>query len=161
MENETLKKLKAAVAKLKAELRAGEATFIYIKKDGQPRPARGTLCEALMPKKVPTRKFKIANIVWDTLEEEAKGQTIPKLFTHKTLHIPIAELEGKDPGEVDEIICEKLTELGKFTVLSLDILEDGDDKPAKELPDTTIFYYDLDKQAFRSFDETQLVIKEN
>ena len=138
---------------LKSKLHEGEVEFTYRKKDGSERKARGTLCEKLMPKAVPVRKFKCTEIKWNT--EEAKVE-IPKLPSRMTLNIPAADLEGLPEDEVSIVVCDKLTEATGFFVNSYRC-EELDTKPAKKLPEGTIFCYDLDKGGFRSFNEDQLI----
>lgn len=135
------------IDELKRKLHEGEVSFKYRKADGTIRDARGTLCEKLMPKVEPTRKFKCTHIVWDT--EDVEGE-IPKLPSRETVAIPVAELEGMSKEEVDSYVCDKLTEKHSFLIKSFDI-EEAAEKPAKKLPDGNIFYYDLDKAGFRSF----------
>ena len=55
-----------------------------------------------------------------------------------------------------DVICDKLNEETDFLVTRFDYKE-LDTKPAKKLPEGTIFYYDLDKGGFRSFNEDQLI----
>lgn len=138
---------------LKAKLHEGEVEFTYRKKDGSERKARGTLCEKLMPKAVPVRKFKCTSIKWDT--EDVEGE-IPELPSRMTVNILAADLEGLPEDEVSVVVCDELTEAKGFLVKSYSY-EELDTKPAKKLPDGTIFYYDLDKGGFRSFNEDQLI----
>lgn len=138
---------------LKAKLHEGEVKFTYRKKDGSERKARGTLCEKLMPKAVPVRKFKCTSIKWDI--EDVDGE-LPKLPSRMTVNIPAADFKGLPEDEVSIVVCDKLTEATGFFVNSYRC-EELDIKPMKKLPKGTIFYYDLDKGGFRSFNEDQLI----
>lgn len=100
---------------LKSKLHEGEVEFMYRKKDGSERKARGTLCEKLMPKAVPVRKFKCTEIKWNT--EEAKGE-IPKLPSRMTLNIPAADLEGLPEAEAAIAVYDKLAESTGFLAKS-------------------------------------------
>lgn len=141
------------VKELKEKLREGEVTFKYRKTNGEIRPARGTMCEALLPKAEPVRKFKCTHIVWDT--EDVEGE-IPKLPSRETLTIPVVELDGMDPGEVDEYICDMLTEKHNFLIKELAV-DEVLDKPAKKMPEGSVFYFDLDKNEYRSFKAENLI----
>lgn len=84
--------IKIDIKSFKKALHTGPIEFIYIKKDGTTRLAKGTLCESLLPKE-PTKT------------------------------------EGEGPTE----------------------------RKQRKLPEGTIFYYDLEKSGFRSFNESQLL----
>ena len=141
---------------LKSKLHEGEVEFTYRKKDGSERKARGTLCEKLMPKAVPVRKFRCTNIKWVKCGTENAEDVTLSPAAQMTVNIPTDDLEGLFADEVMDVICDKLNEATDFLVASFDYKE-LDTKPAKKLPEGTIFYYDLDKGGFRSFNEDQLI----
>jgi len=85
--------IKIDIKSFKTALHTGPIEFIYTKKDGTTRLAKGTLCESLIP---------------------------------------------KEPAKLEDA--------------------DGFAKRApRKLPEGTVFYYDLEKNGFRSFNESQLV----
>ena len=137
---------------LKSKLHEGEVEFTYRKKDGSERKARGTLCEKLMPKVDPiVARFSVK------VDEWAQSENMPK---RKKFKVGVTQKEIDELGEdamdnvvqaaIEKKFCHKVEEFSYWP------LEDHDEEP-KKLPEGTIFYYDLDKGGFRSFNEDQLI----
>ena len=133
---------------LKSKLHEGEVEFTYRKKDGSERKARGTLCEKLLPKKTLMDTYEITCIQWDASETDIDEHKLPQRCRVK---IFADTAEDDIVGELSEALTE---EYGFY--------HDGFgysklEKKQKKLPEGTIFYYDLDKGGFRSFNEDQLI----
>lgn len=137
---------KSEITKFREALRKGEVKFTYTKKDGTKRPARGTICESLLPKSEPVRKFDCSDIVW----ANPGDIKLPKRAT-----VCIAESSCNDEDGLDDVILEALEERFGYAVESFNYEEKQIGE--KKLPEGSVFYYDLDKQGYRSFNESQLV----
>ena len=138
---------------LKIKLYEGEVEFTYRKKDGSERKARGTLCEALMPKVDPiVVRFNVEVDMW------AKSDNMPKRKKFK-VGVTQKEIDEFGADAMDNVVqaaiekkfCHKVEEFSYWQ------LDDYTDEEHKKLPEGTIFYYDLDKGGFRSFNENQLI----
>jgi len=134
----------AMVADLKKRLFEGIVEFTYEKGDGTVRPARGTMKVDLLPKTEPGKKFKL----WDIVSSE--GKKVPKRMT---LFIPDSKLSEfeNEPDAVSAALDEALG----FEFNGSYIYFEADEK--KKMPDGSVFYYDLDKNEFRSFKTDRLV----
>ena len=137
---------KSEITKFREALRKGEVKFTYTKKDGTKRPARGTICESLLPKSEPVRKFDCSDIVW----ANPGDIKLPKRAT-----VCIAESSCNDEDGLDDVVLEALEERFGYVVESFNYEEKQIGE--KKLPEGSVFYYDLDKQGYRSFNESQLV----
>lgn len=135
------------IREFKRRLHEGEVKFSYTEGDGSVRNARGTLNADLMPKAVPSTKFKCMHIVYET--DGIEG-TIPKPPRSVTVYVPNTELNGLAPDEIDQLVGDMLTDKLNFEIKSFD-MEELKSKPPKKLRDDVVFYYDLDKQGGRSF----------
>lgn len=137
---------KSEITKFREALHKGEVKFTYTKKDGTKRPARGTICESLLPKSEPVRKFDCSDIVW----ANPGDIKLPKRAT-----VCIAESSCNDEDGLDDVILEALEERFGYVVESFNYEEKQIGE--KKLPEGSVFYYDLDKHGYRSFNESQLV----
>ena len=133
---------------LKSKLHEGEVEFTYRKKDGSERKARGTLCEKLLPKTTPMDTYEITCIEWDASETDIDEHKLPQ-------HCRVKIFADTPEDDVEGELSEALTENYGFchNGFAYSKLE----KKQKKLPEGTIFYYDLDKGGFRSFNEDQLI----
>lgn len=132
------------INEFKKLLKNGEVKFLFKKKDGTERPARGTLAESLTPKSNPVYSYTVY-ATW-TDKPKAKEQK----FKVKITDADIAEY-GADA--MDNVIEDAIKR--KFGKLPFEFSY-YDDEP-KTLPEDTIFYYDLDKSGYRSFKFDQLI----
>ena len=137
---------------LKSKLHEGEVEFTYRKKDGSERKARGTLCEKLMPKVDPI-------VAWFSVkvDEWAQSENMPKRTKFK-VGVTQKEIDEWGSDAMDNVVQEAIEKkfCHKVEEFSYWPLDDYDKEP-KKLPEGTIFYYDLDKGGFRSFNEDQLI----
>ena len=133
---------------LKSKLHEGEVEFTYRKKDGSIRRAVGTLCEKLLPKTTPMDTYEITCIEWDASETDIDEHKLPQ-------HCRVKIFADTPEDDVEGELSEALTENYGFchNGFAYSKLE----KKQKKLPEGTIFYYDLDKGGFRSFNEDQLI----
>lgn len=145
---------KAEIAKFREALKNGEVLFSYTKKDGTVREARGTLkAELLPPAKAPTVKFVCTKINWNT---DGRGTcNLPECMVIELDEMYVEE-ELKNDELLEEAIADELSDRSGFCVLDYEYVR-REKRAPKKLADGTIFYYDLDKAAFRSFDESQLL----
>lgn len=132
------------IKEFKKSLKNGEVKFLFKKKDGSERLARGTLAESLMPKLNPVYSYTVIAIWTD--EPKAKEQK----FKVKVTDADIAKY-GKDA--IDSVIKDAIEK--KFGKLPVEFRYHADDP--KTLSKDTIFYYDLDKAGYRSFKFDQLI----
>ena len=133
---------------LKSKLHEGEVEFTYRKKDGSLRRAVGTLCEKLLPKKTLMDTYKITCIQWDASETDIDKYKLPHRCRVKIFaDTPEDDVEGE--------LSEALTK--NYGFCHIGFVYSKLDKKQKKLPEGTIFYYDLDKGGFRSFNEDQLI----
>jgi len=135
----------------KKALKAGEVAFSYKKKDGTIREALGTLCETMIPKSAPVVKFKCKNINWDT---EGRGQC--GLPDKVTIELDEAYVNELADSALEEQLAGELTDKYGFSVLDYEY-ERVEKRTPKKLPGDSVFYYDLQKSGFRSFNESQLI----
>ena len=144
------------IDEFKMKLRAGEVKFAYTKGDGTgpARPARGTLCEALIPKSEPiAAKFRCTNIVWDL-----EGAEDLKRKPRRNCVVALTQRELDAFEDEDEAVCEALTNKFKLCVKEFEYCKiESCDESEREVPDSNVFYYDLDKGGFRSFKFSNLI----
>lgn len=132
------------IKKFREALRDGEVKFTYVKKNGEKRQARGTMKSDLLPKVEPGKKFKLVDI------ESSEGKKVPKRMT---LFIPDSKLSKFD--HASGAVSQALEEALGFEFNGSYVYFEVDETPRK-MPDDSVFYYDLDKKGFRSFNESQL-----
>jgi hypothetical protein len=129
----------------------GKVEFDYDKVDKAtgkrtPRHAIGTMNEALLPKTEPMAKFKCTEIKWYTDEPWP---------TRKTIYLPKSKVDNLTVEELEDLIANTIPDACGcgFVVESFryERIEDNGNKPKKSFPDDSVFYYDLEKKAFRSF----------
>ena len=120
----------------------GKVEFDYIKNDGTLRHAVGTLCEKLLPKTTPMDTYEITCIEWDASETDIDEYKLPQRCRVKIF-------ADTPEDEIECALSEALTEDYGFchNGFAYSKLE----KTQKKLPEGSIFYYDIDKQAYRSF----------
>ena len=142
---------KSEIAKFREALKNGEVKFSYTKKDGSLRRAVGTLCEKLLPKETSMDTYDITCIEWDASETDIDEYKLPQRCRVKIF---------ADTPE-DEIECElseALTEDYGFCHNGFGYSKlEKKQKKQKKLPEGTILYYDIEKNGYRSFNESQLV----
>lgn len=139
---------KSEIAKFREALKNGEVMFTYTKKDGTLRRAVGTLCEKLIPKETPMDTYEITCIEWDASEMDIDAYNLPQYCRVKIF-------ADTPEDEIESELSEALTQDYGFchNGFGYSKLE----KKQKKLPEGTIFYYDVDKEGYRSFNESQLV----
>lgn len=137
---------------LKVKLHEGEVEFTYRKKDGSERKARGTLCENLIPKVDPiVARFSIEVDKWAESENTPKRRKFKVGVTQKEIDEWGADaMDNVVRAAIEKKFCHDVEEFSYWPI------DDYDEEP-KKLPEGTIFYYDLDKGGFRSFNEDQLI----
>ena len=133
---------------LKSKLHEGEVEFTYRKKDGSIRRAVGTLCEKLLPKETPMDTYEITCIEWDASETDIDECKLPQCCRVKIF-------ADTPEDEIENELSEALTKDYGFCYngFAYSKLE----KKQKKLPAGTILYYDIGKNGYRSFNESQLV----
>lgn len=137
---------KTDITKFREALRNGKVTFTYIKKDGTKRHATGTIKSDLLPESKPVRKFDCYDIVW----ANPSDIKLPKRAT-----VAVAESSCVDEEYLDDVILEALED--RFGYVIKEFCFEEKEVGAKKLPEGSIFYFDLDKKGYRSFNESQLV----
>ena len=114
---------------LKDELHNGVVSFQYTKYDGTVRTAQGTLNDEYLPEKIPDNVYLEAEVI-DVLMKEKGIKNLEEYAKENGLeHVGLERYEGK--------ICYSF-------------------KPArknKKVNESIVTYYDLEKDAFRSFDK--------
>jgi len=142
---------KSEITKFRDALRKGEVKFTYTKKDGTERPARGTICEALLPKVEPiVAKFHVVYVEWEN------GAPHPRKFK---IGVTQSEIDEWGADAMDNVVEDAIRRKFNAEPLSFEYYEidmEYDEEPHK-LPAGSVFYYDLDKKGYRSFNESQLV----
>ena len=139
---------KSEIAKFREALKNGEVKFSYTKKDGTKRCAVGTLCEKLIPKETPMDTYEITCIEWDASETDIDEYKLPQRCRLKIF-------ADTPEDEIEAELSEALTEDYGFSHngFAYSKLE----KKQKKLPKGMILYYDIEKNGYRSFNESQLV----
>ena len=139
---------KSEITKFREALKNGEVKFIYTKKDGTKRCAVGTLCEKLIPKTTPMDTYEITCIEWDASETDIDEYKLPQRCRVKIF-------ADTPEDEIEAELSEALTEDYGFchNGFGYSKLE----KKQKKLPAGSILYYDIEKNGYRSFNESQLV----
>lgn len=110
-------------------LKEGVVTFEYAKKDGTARIAKGTMQDDLLPEKLPARiVFEV-----EVINELMKAKNIPTLEDYARANglrvFGMSQIEGEKPKYIFVPIKENKKNENVFT------------------------YYDLEKDAFRSFNK--------
>lgn len=150
---------KENIAKFRKALRESDVTFSYKKKDGTVRGAHGTLCARFLPAQpVETVKFKCTDIDWDIYDEELTAEEQRDLPSSVTVTLTKAEYD--EVADNEDALEEKLArELSNIVFCSVNSFcyERVEKRAPKKLPEGTVFYYDLDKKGYRSFNESQLI----
>ena len=122
----------------------GKVEFDYVKTNGKTRHAIGTMNESLLPKQEPMVAFKCTEIEWYTEEPWP---------TRKTVYIPKTKVDALTTEELEDLIGDTIPDACGcgFVVKSFRYERVEKSGMAKKLPDGTVFYYDLEKGAYRSF----------
>lgn len=142
---------KSEITKFREALKNGEVLFTYTKKDGTMRKAVGTLCEKLLPKEIPMDTYDITCIEWDASETDIDEYKLPQRCKIK---IPADTPEDEIEGDLSDALTEDYGFCHNgFGYSKLEKKQ----KKQKKLPEGTIFYYDVNKKGYRSFNESQLV----
>ena len=142
---------KSEINKFREALKNGEVMFTYTKKDGTLRRAVGTLCEKLLPKETPIDTYEITCIQWDASETDIDEYKLPQRCRFKIF-------ADTPEDEIEDELSEALAEYYGFchNGFAYSKLEKKQ-KKQKKLPEGTILYYDIGKNGYRSFNESQLV----
>ena len=139
---------KSDIAKFREALKNGEVKFSYTKKDGSLRRAVGTLCKKLLPKETSMDTYDITCIEWDASETDIDEYKLPQRCRVKIFaDTPEDEIEGE--------LSEALTE--DYGFCNNGFAYSKIEKKHKKLKEGTVFYYDTEKNGYRSFNESQLV----
>ena len=139
---------KSEIAKFREALKNGEVKFSYTKKDGSLRRAVGTLCEKLLPKETSMDTYDITCIEWDASETDIDEYKLPQ-----RCRVKIFADTPKD--EIECELSEALTE--DYGFCNNGFAYSKLEKKHKKLKEGTVFYYDCEKNGYRSFNESQLV----
>ena len=139
---------KSEIAKFREALKNGEVKFSYTKKDGSLRRAVGTLCEKLLPKETSMDTYDITCIEWDASETDIDEYKLPQ-----RCRVKIFADTPEDDIEVE--LSEALTE--DYGFCNNGFAYSKLEKKHKKLKEGTVFYYDTEKNGYRSFNESQLV----
>ena len=139
---------KSEIAKFREALKNGEVKFSYAKKDGSMRRAVGTLCEKLLPKTTPMDTYEITCIEWDASETDIDEYKLPQ-----RCRVKISADTPED--EIENELSEALTKTYGFCHNGFEYSKL--EKKQKKLSARTILYYDIGKNGYRSFNESQLV----
>ena len=144
---------KSEIAKFREALKNGEVKFSYTKKDGSMRRAVGTLCEKLIPKETPMDTYEITCIEWDLDVIEKNGDVV-----NLPQRCRVKIFADTPEDEIEAELSEALTKNYGFchNGFAHSKLEKKQ-KKQKKLPEGTILYYDIGKNGYRSFNESQLV----
>ena len=152
------------IKEFKKMLLEGVVNFTYLKRkaDGstETRPARGTMKPDLLPKSEPiVAKFQCRDIVWDFDnwgEDEGEEGDPPKLRRNVKVALTQADIDRAET--LDDAVIEKLEQKYGRCVKELDYYEiEKADETERETPDGNVFYFDLDKNGFRSFKFENLI----
>ena len=136
---------KSDTIKSREALKNGEVKFTYAKKDGTIRQAVGTLCEKLLPKETPMDTYELTFIKWDLdLDDLEKNDAV-----NLPVRCKVKIFADTPEDEIENELSEALTETYGFCHNGFEYSKL--EKKQKKLPEGTIFYYDIDKQAYRSF----------
>ena len=139
---------KSEITKFREALKNGEVKFSYTKKDGSLRRAVGTLCKKLLPKETSMDTYDITCIEWDASETDIDEYKLPQRCRVKIFaDTPEDEIEGE--------LSEALTE--DYGFCNNGFAYSKIEKKHKKLKEGTVFYYDTEKNGYRSFNESQLV----
>ena len=143
---------KSDIIKFREALKNGEVKFTYAKKDGTIRQAVGTLCEKLLPKETPMDTYELTFIKWDLHLDELEKNDAVNLPVRCKIKIFADTPEDEIEAELSKALSEKYGFCHNgFEYLKLE------KKEPKKLPAETILYYDIEKNGYRSFNESQLV----
>ena len=139
---------KSEITKFREALKNGEVKFSYTKKDGSLRRAVGTLCKKLLPKETSMDTYDITCIEWDASETDIDEYKLPQRCRVKIFaDTPEDEIEGE--------LSEALTE--DYGFCNNGFAYSKIEKKHKKLKEGIVFYYDTEKNDYRSFNESQLV----
>lgn len=135
----------------------GKVEFDYVKNDGTLRHAVGTMNEAFLPKVEPiVAKFHVTDLKWgDHYNGELVTKKLPK---NCKVCVTQSEIDEFGADAMDEVVIKALEKkfgayVTEFEYYEIDVPYD---EPERKLPDGSVFYYDIDKQAYRSFKIAQL-----
>lgn len=129
----------------------GKVEFDYVKKDGTLRHAVGTMNEALLPKSDPiVAKFKVTDIVW------AQSKDAPKT-KRCTICLTQHDIDKWGEDAMDDVVRDAIELKFQFAVEEfcywpVDMAYESE----RKMPEDSVFYFDIDKQAYRSFKLAQL-----
>lgn len=135
----------------------GKVEFDYVKNDGTLRHAVGTMNEALIPKVEPiVAKYHVTDIKW---APRYNGELVTKKLPKKCkICVTQPEIDEFGADAMDDVIIKALEKKYSAYVTEFEYYEIDvpyDEEPRK-LPEGSVFYYDIDKQAYRSFKIAQL-----
>ena len=142
-------------------LNEGTVNLKYAKSDGSTAERVGTLKSDLCPTSEKYWTVKCTHIEWDTDGEDADlPETVNLKMTETDFDGLSGELFNENISEADEdrtsdLIGGKLTEKFGFTYkqFQYEVIE----KTPRKLPESSVFYYDLTKGGYRSFNIDKLI----
>ena len=130
----------------------GKVEFDYIKKDGTLRHAVGTMNEALLPKTEPiVAKYHVTDMKW-----QPKGGCV---YPRKCkICVTQKQIDEYGADAMDNVIEDAITAKFGATPIEFEYYEIDVpyDETPRNLPKDSVFYFDIDKQAYRSFKLAQL-----
>jgi len=145
------------IKEFKRMLLEGVVTFKYrkVRADGsvEERPARGTLKPDLLPKSDPiVAKFKVTDIVWAQSKDAPKTKRCTICLTQNDI-----DKWGGTAME-DDIIRDAIElkfqfAVEEFSYWPVDIAYEN----KRKTPEGNVFYFDLDKNEYRSFKFANLI----
>ena len=154
---------KSEIAKFREALKNGEVLFTYTKKDGSLRRAVGTLCVKLIPKETPMDTYEITCIEWDIdgewkseLESDpnASREEFDKIVANLPVRCKVKIFADTPEDEIECELSQALTEEYGFCHNGFGYAKL--EKKHKKLKEGMVFYYDCEKNGYRSFNESQL-----
>ena len=130
----------------------GKVEFDYVKKDGTLRHAVGTMNEALLPKIEPiVAKYHVTDMKW----QPKGGCVYPRKCKVCLTQVDIDNYGADAMYDNVKAVLER-----KFGIAPIDFeiweIDIPYDEPERKLPADSVFYFDIDKKAYRSFKLAQL-----
>jgi len=145
---------KCEISDFKRALKLANLKFSFKKKDGTVRNAVGTMAVESLPESTDKVTYKCTNIVYDVETDDGipAPVTLPKSVIVKLDAADVEACRG-DAEQLESMIVDELSEKTGWLIESYSY----ERKYPKKLAEGTIFYYDLEKKGYRSFNESQLI----
>jgi len=142
---------KTKATDFKHALFEGKVEFDYAKADGTVRHAVGTMNEALLPKVEPiVAKFHVTDIKW---APRYNGKLVTKKLPKKCkICVTQPEIDEFGADAMDDVIIKALEKKYGAYVIEFEYYDSDEyDEEPRKMPEGSVFYFDLDKNGFRSF----------